>query len=79
MRSKVSLEIDKQSITLQLFNQVLAFFSIILRLYRVMYYLIDSGLPHLVNLRLLLVLSPITVAFAWAMLIYRDLHNPWRF
>ena len=82
MRSKVSLEIEKQSITLQLLKQVLALLStIILRLCTIMYHLVDSGLPHFINLRLLLVLSPITVVFAWAMLIHREFnpHNPWRF
>lgn len=45
-----------------------------------MYSFFDSGLSGLINLRLLLVLSPITVAFAWAMLIYGEFepHNrPW--
>ena len=38
-------------------------------------------LLSLVDLRLLLVLSPITIAIAWAMLIYEEfgLKYPWRF
>ncbi|MEM9483588.1 MAG: hypothetical protein AAGA83_07835 [Cyanobacteria bacterium P01_F01_bin.116] len=41
-----------------------------------------ESLPQFINLRFLLILSPITVAIAWAMLIYGEFtpHNyPWRF
>lgn len=47
-----------------------------------MHNLFNLGSFDLINLRLLLVLSPITVTFSWAMLIYGEFeahYKSWRF